>query len=272
MGHETKQPPSSDVPVVYVVVDDAAVRESLSWLLRSAAFEVEVCASAEEFVDRYRSERPGCVVLDVRMPGMSGPQLQEKLGETDIRISIVMISGHGDVQTAVQAMKAGAIDFIEKPFNDQLLLDAVHKSVERHLTARRMQRSEISVRTRHARLSRRERQVFEQLVEGSRNYGCRTRARYQPANRGSAPGESDGQDGGPLARAAGRDGPRAPRLDDRRERYLRGDPESTAGLLHACRHAIGANDGAPATGAVRSPRARPDRGRSESRRHEPPTT
>ncbi len=169
MGHETKQPPSSDVPVVYVVVDDDAVRESLSWLLRSAAFEVEVCASAEEFVDRYRSERPGCVVLDVRMPGMSGLQLQEKLGETDIRISIVMISGHGDVQTAVQAMKAGAIDFIEKPFNDQLLLDAVHKSVERDLTARRMQRSEISVRTRHARLSRRERQVFEQLVEGSRN-------------------------------------------------------------------------------------------------------
>ena len=169
MGHETKQPPSSDVPVVYVVVDDDAVRESLSWLLRSAAFEVEVCASAEEFVDRYRSERPGCVVLDVRMPGMSGPQLQEKLGETDIRISIVMISGHGDVQTPVQAMKAGAIDFIEKPFNDQLLLDAVHKSVERDLTARRMQRSEISVRTRHARLSRRERQVFEQLVEGSRN-------------------------------------------------------------------------------------------------------
>ena len=169
MGHETKQPPSSDVPVVYVVDDDDAVRESLSWLLRSAAFEVEVCASAEEFVDRYRSERPGCVVLDVRMPGMSGPQLQEKLGETDIRISIVMISGHGDVQTAVQAMKAGAIDFIEKPFNDQLLLDAVHKSVERDLTARRMQRSEISVRTRHARLSRRERQVFAQLVEGSRN-------------------------------------------------------------------------------------------------------
>ena len=169
MGHETKQPPSSDVPVVYVVDDDDAVRESLSWLLRSAAFEVEVCASAEEFVDRYRSERPGCVVLDVRMPGMSGLQLQEKLGETDIRISIVMISGHGDVQTAVQAMKAGAIDFIEKPFNDQLLLDAVHKSVERDLTARRMQRSEISVRTRHARLSRRERQVFEQLVEGSRN-------------------------------------------------------------------------------------------------------
>ena len=169
MGHETKQPPSSDVPVVYVVVDDDAVRESLSWLLRSAAFEVEVCASAEEFVDRYRSERPGCVVLDVRMPGMSGLQLQEKLGETDIRISIVMISGHGDVQAAVQAMKAGAIDFIEKPFNDQLLLDAVHKSVERDLTARRMQRSEISVRTRHARLSRRERQVFEQLVEGSRN-------------------------------------------------------------------------------------------------------
>ena len=169
IGHETKQPPSSDVPVVYVVVDDDAVRESLSWLLRSAAFEVEVCASAEEFVDRYLSERPGCVVLDVRMPGMSGLQLQEKLGETDIRISIVMISGHGDVQTAVQAMKAGAIDFIEKPFNDQLLLDAVHKSVERDLTARRMQRSEISVRTRHARLSRRERQVFEQLVEGSRN-------------------------------------------------------------------------------------------------------
>ena len=169
MGHETKQPPSSDVPVVYVVDDDDAVRESLSWLLRSAAFEVEVCASAEEFVDRYRSERPGCVVLDVRMPGMSGLQLQEKLGETDIRISIVMISGHGDVQAAVQAMKAGAIDFIEKPFNDQLLLDAVHKSVERDLTARRMQRSEISVRTRHARLSRRERQVFEQLVEGSRN-------------------------------------------------------------------------------------------------------
>ena len=130
---------------------------------------VNICASAEEFVDRYRSERPGCVVLDVRMPGMSGLQLQEKLGETDIRISIVMISGHGDVQTAVQAMKAGAIDFIEKPFNDQLLLDAVHKSVERDLTARRMQRSEISVRTRHARLSRRERQVFEQLVEGSRN-------------------------------------------------------------------------------------------------------
>ena len=169
MVNETRPPPNNDTPVVYVVDDDDAVRESLSWLLRSAAHDVEACASAEEFVDRYRPERPGCVVLDVRMPGMSGLQLQEKLGKTDIRVSIVMISGHGDIQTAVQAMKAGAIDFIEKPFNDQLLLDAVHKSVERDVAARRMQRREVSVRARYARLSPRERQVFDQLVRGSRN-------------------------------------------------------------------------------------------------------
>jgi two-component system response regulator FixJ len=244
MVNETRPPPNSDTPVVYVVVVDDAVRESLSWLLRSAALDVEACASAEDFVDRYRPERPGCVVLDVRMPGMSGLQLQEKLGKTDIQVSIVMISGHGDIQTAVQAMKAGAIDFIEKPFNDQLLLDAVHKSVERDVAARRMQRREVSVRARYARLSPRERQVFDQLVRGSRNSGCRTRARYQPANRGSAPREGDGKDEGPHARPFGRDGPRAPRLDDRQERCLRGNPEFASSSLYARLDAVGVTDDA----------------------------
>ena len=120
-------------------------------------------------MDRYRPDRPGCVVLDLRMPGMSGLQLQEKLAETDIRVPIVMISGHGDVQTAVKAMKAGAVDFIEKPFNDQLLLDAIQKSVDRDVAARRMRCRDVSIRVRYAQLSPRERQVFDHLVRGSRN-------------------------------------------------------------------------------------------------------
>jgi FixJ family two-component response regulator len=169
MENETKRPPSNDVPVVYVVDDDNAVRESLSWLLRSAGLDAETCVSAEDFVDRYRPDRPGCVVLDLRMPGMSGLQLQEKLAETDIRVPIVMISGHGDVQTAVKAMKAGAVDFIEKPFNDQLLLDAIQKSVDRDVAARRMRCRDVSIRVRYAQLSPRERQVFDHLVRGSRN-------------------------------------------------------------------------------------------------------
>ena len=169
MENETMRPPSNDVPVDDVIDDDDAVRESLSWLLRSTGLDAETCVSAEEFVDRYRPDRPGCVVLDLRMPGMSGLQLQEKLAETDIRVPIVMISGHGDVQTAVKAMKAGAIDFIEKPFNDQLLLDAIQKSVDRDVAARRMRCRDVSVRARYAQLSPRETQVFDHLVRVSRN-------------------------------------------------------------------------------------------------------
>ncbi len=116
--------------LVFVVDDDASLRASLQDLLESVGLRVAACASAQEFLRRPRPEVPSCLVLDVRLPGLSGLELQQQLAETDLAIPIIFITGHGDIPMTVQAMKAGAVEFLTKPFRDQELLDAVQHALD----------------------------------------------------------------------------------------------------------------------------------------------
>lgn len=156
-------------PTIFVVDDEADIRDSLRLLMRSVGLKTETFASAQEFLGAYDPGRPGCLILDVRMPGMSGPELQEKLRKNEINIPIIIITGHGDVPTAVRTMKAGAIDVIEKPFSDQLLLDRVQQALERDATDRKERAERERIAARLARLTPREREVMEGIVDGKLN-------------------------------------------------------------------------------------------------------
>ena len=160
---------ASDSPVVHVVDDDIGVRESLSLLLRSDGHRCETYDSATEFLDRYQSGGADCLVADIRMPGTSGLELQQILIDRDIDLPIVFITGHGDVSMAVDAMKAGALDFLQKPFRDQELLDRVAEAL-RVAAERRAGNLELEeIRRRLARLTPREAEVMEHVVRGSAN-------------------------------------------------------------------------------------------------------
>lgn len=156
-------------PTIFVVDDEGDIRDSLRLLMRSVGLKSETFASAQEFLGAYDPSRPGCLILDVRMPGMSGPELQEKLRKNEINIPIIIITGHGDVPTAVRTMKAGAIDVIEKPFSDQLLLDRVQQALERDATDRKERAERERIAARLARLTPREREVMEGIVDGKLN-------------------------------------------------------------------------------------------------------
>ncbi|MBI3057475.1 MAG: response regulator transcription factor [Betaproteobacteria bacterium] len=151
-----------DRPLVYVVDDDEALRDSLRWLLESAGHRVATCASAEAFLATYAAEQGGCVLLDIRMPGMSGLQLQDELKRRGHAIPIVFITGHGDVPMAVNAVKKGAFEFIEKPFNAQALLVLIDHALDIDAKARR-------AAARFGRLTKREREVMDCIVAGKRN-------------------------------------------------------------------------------------------------------
>jgi FixJ family two-component response regulator len=154
---------------VFVVDDDASIRESLGSLIRSVGLKVETFASAREFLARPPADVPGCLVLDVRLPGLSGLDLQSRMAEINREIPIVFITGHGDVPTSVRAMKAGAVEFLTKPFHDRDLLDAIAQAIERHRTARRRQAEMTELNGRYESLTRRERQVMERVVSGLLN-------------------------------------------------------------------------------------------------------
>ncbi|UCE88164.1 MAG: response regulator transcription factor [Pseudomonadota bacterium] len=156
-------------PTVYVVDDDSAVRESLQWLLESVDLHVETYCSAHEFLDAYRPADPGCLILDVRMPGMSGLELQKALGDHDWTLPVIVITGHGDVPMAVRAMKSGAVDFIQKPFNDQTLLERIHQCLAQDRDWRARLSEQAALRSRVATLTPRERQVLEGVVGGRLN-------------------------------------------------------------------------------------------------------
>ena len=117
-------------PVVYIVDDDSAIRDALSFLMKSIGFESKAYASAETFLNQANFDRPGCLVVDVRMHGMSGLELQQVLNERGIALPVIIITGHGDVPMAVQAMKAGAVDFLEKPYDNEVLITRIRQSLE----------------------------------------------------------------------------------------------------------------------------------------------
>ena len=154
---------------VFVVDDDASMREALKNLLRSVGLAVETFGSAQEFLSSDRSKAPGCLVLDVRLPGLSGLDLQRQLADANLQIPIVFITGHGDIQMSVRAMKAGAVEFLTKPFRDQDLLDAVQQAVDRD-RAVRVQRAEVEeLRERYESLSHREQEVMGLVAGGLLN-------------------------------------------------------------------------------------------------------
>ncbi len=160
-----------DHPVVFVVDDDRAICESLRLLIGDVGLEVRTFTSARQFLSEYDPSQAGCLVLDVRMSGMSGLELQSKLRESGLRIPIIIITGHGDVPMAVEALKAGAVDFIEKPFRDQVLLDSIQKAVELDSRTRRQWNEARDVRSRLRLLTEREREVMDRLVAGKTNKG-----------------------------------------------------------------------------------------------------
>jgi FixJ family two-component response regulator len=161
--------PSGDEPVVYIVDDDDAVREATRDLLSSVGLRVECFATAQEFLRSLRPDAPACLILDVRMPGPSGLDLQRELAQTGTSIPIIFVTGHGDVPMTVRAMKAGAIEFFTKPFRDQELLDAIQQAID-HDRAERRRRMELAeLQRRCDSLTRRERDVLSLVVAGLPN-------------------------------------------------------------------------------------------------------
>ena len=156
-------------PIVFVVDDDASMREALANLFSSVSLRVECFASSTEFLRRDRSEGPSCLVLDVRLPGLSGLELQRRLARAQPPIPIIFISAHGDISMAVHAMKAGAVEFLPKPFRDEELLDAIRQALERDQTARAERSKSTRVREHHAQLTARQRQVMSLVARGRLN-------------------------------------------------------------------------------------------------------
>jgi FixJ family two-component response regulator len=155
--------------IVFVVDDDASIRAAIGSLLRSAGLQVQCFDSAGEFLSSANTDVPACLVLDVHLPGTSGLELQRELADADIRMPIVFITGHGDIPTTVRAMKAGAVEFLAKPFRDQELLDAIQSALARATDARREWTQGAALRARLEQLTGRERQVFELVVAGRLN-------------------------------------------------------------------------------------------------------
>ena len=160
---------SSTGSVVFVVDDDPSVRDSLRRLLTSVGLTVEVFPSAQAFLKRPRVDSPGCLVLDVRLPGLSGLDLQRELAGTDTALPIVFLTGHGDIPMSVRAMKAGAVEFLTKPFRAQDLLGAIRQAIERDRVTRQERQGLAAVRERYDSLTPRERDVMAGVVAGLLN-------------------------------------------------------------------------------------------------------
>lgn len=156
-------------PTVFVVDDDASVREALASLIGSVALHVECFASPGEFLHRAHSDNPSCVVLDVRMPGLSGLEVQQRLAHTGRKMPVIFISAHGDIPMAVRAMKEGAVEFLPKPFRDEDLLSAIRQALDHDAIAVTQRAEAFAVRERYARLTARQRQIVALIVEGRLN-------------------------------------------------------------------------------------------------------
>jgi len=160
----------SEAPaVVFVVDDDPSMRRSLDTLLRSVGLDVRLFSSADEFMRATRPDAPGCIVLDVRLPGMSGLAFQQELAKSGVALPVIFITGHGDVPMTVRAMKAGAAEFLTKPFDNQMLLDAVHAAIGRDRARRREALSLAALQARYQGLTEREKQVMKLVTAGRVN-------------------------------------------------------------------------------------------------------
>jgi len=156
-------------PIVFAIDDDASMREALSRLFRSIGMRAQIFASAQDFLRFKRPDAPACLVLDVRLPGLSGLDLQRELAAAEFAIPIIFITGHGDIPMSVQAMKAGAVEFLTKPFRDQELLDAIQQAIQRDCTNRTHQAEIAEHRARYDLLTQREREVLGLVVSGLLN-------------------------------------------------------------------------------------------------------
>jgi FixJ family two-component response regulator len=156
-------------PVVFVVDDEPAVRISLERLLRSIGLEARTYASAQEFLHSERPDAPACLVLDIRLPGLSGLDLQQELAAASVDLPIIFVTGHGDIPMSVRAMKAGAVEFLTKPFREQDLLEAIQRAIERNRITRRQSAELRTLQRRYALLTPREREVFPRVTSGLLN-------------------------------------------------------------------------------------------------------
>src|SRR6266705_5788115 len=168
-GQSRSSPKSQATPIVFVVDDDISVRESLELLIRSEGWQPETFASAQEFLARPRVFVPSCLVLDVSLPGLNGLELQKRVAVERIDMPIIFITGHGDVPSTVQAMKAGAVEFLTKPFSDDVLLSAVRQAIERSRVALDQEVEMRALREGYASLTGREREVMALVVSGLLN-------------------------------------------------------------------------------------------------------
>jgi FixJ family two-component response regulator len=159
----------ADAPTVFVIDDDAGVRASIQGLLKSVGVQCESFRSAEEFLRRNRPDGPGCLVLDVSLPGVNGLDFQRELADAGFQIPIIFITGHGDIPMTVKAMKSGAVEFLTKPFLDQALLDAIHQALDRDRSTRQQRGNLAELRKRYATLTAREREVMALVVSGMLN-------------------------------------------------------------------------------------------------------
>jgi RNA polymerase sigma factor (sigma-70 family) len=160
---------STAPPIVFVIDDDESMRRALERLLRSVGLQVETFSAASDFIGRTLPDRPACVILDLRLPGLSGLEVQESLARAGREIPIIFISGYADVPSSVRALKAGAFDFLQKPFSDQQLLDVIHEALERDRDERRRRAERAAVRERFDTLTPRERDVLHLVLLGLLN-------------------------------------------------------------------------------------------------------
>src|SRR3954464_15466503 len=160
---------TNDQPIVHVIDDDVSLRDALGLLLPSVGLEARTYASVQEFLDARGQDRPGCIILDVRLPGISGLDFQSRRHGFGVHLPIVLMTGHSDVPMSVRAMKAGAVDFLPKPFRDQEMIDAVTAAIERDGQRRKADSSAADIRDRFANLSPRERQVMTLVTAGKMN-------------------------------------------------------------------------------------------------------
>jgi FixJ family two-component response regulator len=170
LGHEVGSSPMLDgTPIVFVVDDDVSVRESLELLIRCEGWQPEIFASAQEFLSRARVLVPSCLILDVSLPGLNGLDLQKRIASDRIDMPIIFITGHGDIPMSVQAMKAGAVEFLTKPFGDDVLVSAIRNAIELSQAALGREAEIRALRDRYASLTHRERQVMALVVSGLLN-------------------------------------------------------------------------------------------------------